>query len=169
MSAYFTLKGRRRKFVDAYVEMGIGTKAIVAAGYKGKRANQAAYMLLQEPPVQAAIAERKAEAMAEAGRTAVQVLEAIGETLDRCLQHVPVRDKLGNIETVTTPDGQLAAAYTFDAKNALKAAELLGDFHKLFVKRLEHAGPNGQPLPPPVFNLTFPDGGPGERAPTPEA
>lgn len=42
-------------------------------------------------------------------------------------------------------------------KDSLKAAELLGRTHKMFVDKHELFGPGGVPLVPPVINVTFVD------------
>lgn len=169
MSAYHKLRRRHQKFVDAYVETGDLGASATASGYKGKRASRRGWELKQIREVVLAIEERRAEAIEAAGRSAASILKNIGETLDRCMQHSPVIDKLGHQVMIETPAGDLAAAFTFDAKNALKAAELLGEFHKLFVKRHEFAGPGGAPLPAPTLGITFPDGAPGEPVPAPQA
>jgi phage terminase small subunit len=140
MSAYHKLRGRRKKFVDAYVETRDWGKAAIASGSTSKSPHKRGWDMGQVPAVAAAIAEREADATAKAGRKASEILAAIGETLDRCMQHTPVLDKTGKPVLIKGQDGIMTAAYTFDAKNALKAAELLGNFHKLFVQRVEVEG-----------------------------
>lgn len=191
MSAYSKLKGRRRKFVDAYIEHGeCAAQAVREAGFKGKSARQRGYELLHEPEVQAAITERRAEAVTAAGVNILRTLREVAALAffditqlfseDGSLKQpkdwppgagaaiagLDVEDlfELHGEERVKI--GQLRKFRTWSKPEALK---LLMQYQKLLVDRHEHSGPNGTALAPPVFNLTFPDGGPGERAPTPEA
>jgi phage terminase small subunit len=152
---YDRLNWRHKMFVDAWIETGIATKAIQKAGYTGKRPDLAGGKLRRKPKVAQAIAERERLAIKVAGGTAAEVLDVIWDTLRRCRQAEPVIDRFGRqveIE-VEGPDGKtkIVPAYTFDAKNALKAAELLGKHHKLFVEQHAHT-------------LSAPGGGPVEHA-----
>jgi phage terminase small subunit len=63
MGAYEQLNVRRRKFVDAYLAGGIGSQAVIAAGYqaRGNSAEASAVQLLRNIQVQAALEERRAE------------------------------------------------------------------------------------------------------------
>lgn len=59
-SAYRTLRGRARKFVDHYLLGTTGVDAIKAAGFKGTRPEIAASKLLARPEVRTALEERRA-------------------------------------------------------------------------------------------------------------
>lgn len=110
--------------------------------------------------VQAAVAEMRAEAVRMAGRGAADVLEGIWETRDRCLQRVrPKINRKGEHETTETPDGEPALAYEFDANGAMRASELLANYHGLTKTRTEVSGPNGGPIPTENtnFNVQVPD------------
>ena len=77
---------------------------------------------------------------ASADITQEYVLTTIRNTIERCSQAKPVIDKAGNPVMVETEDGQLAPAYTFDAANVLRGAELLGKNLKLWTDKTEHSG-----------------------------
>lgn len=80
-SAYEQLPRRYRRFVDQWVGGKTGVDAIKAAGYKKQYAHQMAYKLSRREDVQAAIAEREAAAVREAGVRHVRTLselQAIG-------------------------------------------------------------------------------------------
>jgi hypothetical protein len=66
--------------------------------------------------------------------------------VERCLQHEPVRDRKGNPVVIETPQGQLAAAYTFQPGAAARALELLGKHVGLFTDRLEVTARKDEPL-----------------------
>jgi hypothetical protein len=167
-SAYHSLKRRRQRFVDEYVACGVGAEAYRRVWPNTKRPDCAAWKLLRLPEVIAAYDERRLEAVAAAGRTPQEILRVVGETMDRCMQTAPVLDKFGMPVLTEKADGSLAPAYTFDAKNALAAAALLGNFHKLFATKHELTGKDGAPLAPPIINIGFANGGPGDPTPSAE-
>lgn len=145
---YIALSRRDQLFVDAYVETGVGSEAIVRA-YPGrifKRPKVKASKLLAKPQIWTAVEERRAEAISAAGVTSVHVLRRIYQTMERCAQVEPIVDQHGKQVMVTTPSGEFSAAFRFDAKGVLKAAELLGDHLKLFTKVHEVTGKGGGPI-----------------------
>ena len=89
--------------------------------------------------------------------TSDYVLKTIQDTIERCAQNQPVLDGQGKPVFVTTPDGDIAPAYKFDAQAVLKGAELLGKHLKLFTEKMEHTGKDGKDLPQsaPILNLTL--------------
>ena len=96
--------------------------------------------MLNHPYTQEYLRE-KTDAVAEsADITQEYVLTKIRETIERCSQAKPVIDKAGNPVMVQTEDGELAPAYTFDAANVLRGAELLGKNLKLWTDKTEHSG-----------------------------
>lgn len=138
MKSYLALKPRHQQFVDSYIEHGaIATKALQAIGYKGKNAKQLAFELMQRPEIQAALAERFEEAIAEKGVTNHRIL---GELAD-----------IGF--------GKVTAGGTLKHADKIRALEILAKYKKLLVDQVEF--PAGIPLAPPVINIGFANGGPG--------
>jgi len=91
------------------------------------------------------------EEIAVSHASLVADLQAIKE---RCMQVHPVLDK----------DGKETGEFQFDAKNAIAAIKEIADLMKLApAKRIELTGRDGEPLAPPVFNISFEDGAPGEQ------
>lgn len=76
------------------------------------------------------------------------ILRDIIEIKDRCMQRVePLTDKQGNPVFTETPDGNLARAYVYDAKNALRASELLGKHLRMWGEdKPKDTGPQGPGL-----------------------
>jgi phage terminase small subunit len=85
MGAYEHLNVRRRTFVDAYLALGIGSQAVIAAGYRarGHAAESAAGQLLRNSAVHAALEERRAELR---GTVTTRAGEMI--TVERVLQEL---------------------------------------------------------------------------------
>lgn len=168
MSAYSKLRVRARRFVDAYVELGDGAKAMRRLKFKGKRPDQAAYKLLQRPEVRAAIAERDAQAKANAGLTRTRTLIELRRVAyfdPRALQDkrgnpIPLHklsdDVAAGIAGIDVEElfvgrgesrvqtGELKKYRYWNKVEALKLAmQLEGDL----IERHEHAGPNGGAIP----------------------
>lgn len=74
------------------------------------------------------------------------MLSRLALVVERCLQNQPVRDRKGNPVVIETPQGQLAAAYTFQPGTAARALELLGKHVGLFTDRLEVSARSDEPL-----------------------
>lgn len=66
-TAYQKLKGKYRKYVDFRLEGCTGAEAVRRAGFNFALPKQYAWELNQRPEIQAALAEREAEAMENAG------------------------------------------------------------------------------------------------------
>lgn len=123
-------------FVQEYMIDLNATQAAIRAGYSAKTAEWQGPQLLGKPHVALAIRERMIE---RAERTAIDqdyVLKTIQETIERCRQALPVLDRKGKQVIVETPDGQRAAAFTFDARSVLKGCELLGRHLGIFNDKL---------------------------------
>jgi phage terminase small subunit len=141
-----TLTPKQQRFVDEYLIDGNGTQAAIRAGYSEKTAYSIANENLNKPEIAAAIQlamDQRAE------RTQIDadfVLSGIAKNIRRCEQGEPVLDKGGKPVMVETPNGNLAAAFRYDATNTLRGYELLGKHLKLFTDKVELTGKNGGPL-----------------------
>lgn len=110
-----------RAFINEYLKDFNGTKAAIRAGYSPKSAHVKACTLLKDPKVKVEIEafhEKQKESLKESGITRDYVLSIIKQTVERCIQAVPVKDK----------DGTVLGEFKFDAANALRGAELLGRY-----------------------------------------
>ena len=139
MSAFDELNDRQRAFVEAHVKLGglNQAQAAVEAGYSAKTAYSQASRLLKNVKVAAAVKEKqtkKAERIEE--RTAVDaswVVSNLVEVAERCMQKRPVRNMRG--EQVVDEEGN--NLWTFDAKGANRALELIGKHVGCFVEKVE--------------------------------
>jgi len=122
------------------------TQAAIRAGYSADSAGAIGAENLTKPEIQAAIQSAMDERAKRTEITADYVLNTVHETVERCRQAAPVLDRKGQQVYVETPGGQLAAAYTFDAKNVLKGLELLGKHLKLFADRVDIGNADNKPF-----------------------
>jgi phage terminase small subunit len=132
------LTAKQQRFVAEYLIDLNATAAYKRAGYSGKGnvAESSASEILSNPKVAQAVQEAMTKRSDSLGIDANYVLTTIKDTIERCAQAVPVRDK----------DGEETGEYKFDAGAVLKGAELLGKHLKMFTDKLEHTGANGGPL-----------------------
>lgn len=158
------LSRRERRFVNEYLVDLNGTEAIRRIDPKSKRPDVKSGKLLMRAHVNAAIELGMGAREQRTGITQDYVLRTIQETVERCRQGEIVRDKRGQAVVAFTKDGALAAVYKFDAKAVLTGASLLMDHLGMKRQRIEHSGPDGAPLQPPVFNFGFKNGGPGDKS-----
>lgn len=100
------------------------------------------YYFLDLPKVK----EKIKQLMERAEIDAEYILLGIKDTVERCSNVKPVKDKEGHTVMVETDDGQLAALCTFDAGNRLKGLEMLGKNIALWVDRTEITGKNGSAI-----------------------
>jgi len=142
------LTPRQYRFVDEYLKDLNATKAYLRSGYKskGNAAESNAARLLSNDKVQKAIQDRINRRSDRTEITSDFILNGIRKNIERCEQAAPVLDREGNPVMTTKEDGELAAAYKYDATNVFKGYELLGRHLKLFTDKHEHTGPNGGPI-----------------------
>ena len=137
-----TLTDKQQRFVAEYLIDLNATQAAIRAGYSEKTAPAQASRLLINvnvaAAIQAAIKQRSERTQVDAD----YVLRTIVDTIERCKQAEPVRDR----------DGEATGEYKFDAGAVLKGAELLGKHLKLFTDNTELTGANGAPL---TINVCF--------------
>ena len=136
------LTDKQQRFVAEYLIDLNATQAAIRAGYSAKTAGQIGEQNLKKLEIADAI---KAAMEKRTERTQVDadyVLRTIVDTIERCKQAEPVRDR----------DGEATGEYKFDAGAVLKGAELLGKHLKLFTDKTELTGANGAPL---TINVCF--------------
>ena len=137
---------KQQCFIEEYLIDLNATQAAIRAGYSEKTANEQGSRLLANVNVAAAVEEAMAERSERTKVTQDYVLETIVETVERCKQASPVLDRKGEPVLVGTPGGDLAPAYTFDARAVLKGAELMGRHLKMFTDKKELTGKDGAPI-----------------------
>lgn len=91
-----------------------------------------AHAWMRRPEFVAARTAIEEQALDEIGATTHYVLSKTKEVVDRCMQEVaPVIVRGEHVET-ETPDGELAKAYMFNAKDALAGLKMLGQHRRLW-------------------------------------
>lgn len=85
----------------------------------------------------ATIQAETTKAAKNAGIDKEWVMKNLREVAERCMQAVPVFDAKGDRVMVETPDGEVAPAFTFNAKGAVSALVPLGKEIGMFVERKE--------------------------------
>ncbi len=135
---------RHEIFAQELAKGATQTEAYLTAGYKGDRT--AASRLSTNINIQERVAELKSAIAERVEVDEAYVLGTIKETVERCKQSAPVRDRKGEIVLTETPDGSLTPAYEFNAGAVLKGAELLGKYLGMFVEKHEHTGKDGGPI-----------------------
>jgi phage terminase small subunit len=133
-----SLTAKQERFVAEYLIDLNATAAYKRAGYKadGHSAESAAARLLSNVEVAQQVQAAMDKRSNDLGIDAQYVLKTIRDTMERCAQAVPVRDR----------DGGETGEYKFDASAVLKGAELLGKHLKMFTDKTELSGPNGGPV-----------------------
>ena len=120
------MNARRKIFCEQYIIDRDQQRAVQRAGYSVKNASTFGNALLKDPEVQAYIAKLDDEIRKRNNITKDSLIKDICEIRDRCMQRVPVM-KFDRMEKefvqVTNEDGE--GVWTFDAKNALAACDML--------------------------------------------
>ncbi|WP_438358688.1 terminase small subunit [Desulfovibrio piger] len=133
------------------------TQAAIRAGYSVKTAYRQGADLLQKTSIREAIEKAQAKRARRVEVTQDYVLSNLVEVVERTMQRAPVTDRKG--EQVTDEEGR--AVWTFDAKGANRALELLGKHLGIFTDkvRAEVSGPDGGPVASEiVVRFVEPDG-----------
>jgi phage terminase small subunit len=120
------LNSRQEAFCREYLVDMNATQAAIRAKYSAKTAQEQSSRLLSNVIVQQRISELKQERCQRTQIDADWVLMSAKRVFDRCMQDEPVLDREGKQVMTTTADGELAAAYTFNATGANKALETIG-------------------------------------------
>ena len=125
-------------FVGEYLIDLNATQAAIRAGYSERSAKQQGSRLLTNADIVAAVAKGQAEKAEKLGLSQEWVLRQLVQVVERCLQAEAVVDRKGEPVIIETPEGELAAAYTFQAAGANRALELLGKHLNLFNETMKH-------------------------------
>lgn len=129
------LTPKQTLFVEEYLKDPVASKAGERAGLHERYAQE----LLRNPSVALAIGKGQSERAKRAGLDQDYVLERLMEVVERCLQHEAVRMHDGSRLMIETPEGEVAAAFTFQSAGANRALELLGKHMRLFAESVvEH-------------------------------
>jgi phage terminase small subunit len=127
------LSERERRFCEEYVIDYNGKRAALAVGYAEASASSEANDITHNPAAIDYINTLKQQQTIRSKINADYVLAAIYETLERCRQEIePIRVKGGGTLVVNDKNGEPKNAFRFDARNTLKAAELLGKHLAMF-------------------------------------
>ena len=135
------LNERQKRFVLEHLNNGgNGTEAAIAAGYSPRSAAVQASRLLRDDNVQAYRRTCARELYNALGLTPEQIGLRIWDVFQRCMQ---AEEHLSWDQEAHAflPDG----SWQFDAKNALRALELLGKQAGAFTERVEITAPE-QPM-----------------------
>ena len=138
------LTDKQKEFVRQYLVDLNATQAAVRAGYSVKTAYRQGADLLQKTSIREAIEKAQAKRARRVEVTQDYVLSNLVEVVERTMQRAPVTNRKG--EQVTDEEGR--AVWTFDAKGANRALELLGKHLGIFTDKLraEVSGPDGGPV-----------------------
>ena len=138
------LTDKQKEFVRQYLVDLNATQAAIRAGYSVKTAYRQGADLLQKTSIREAIEKAQAKRARRVEVTQDYVLSNLVEVVERTMQRAPVLDRKG--EQVTDEEGR--AVWTFDAKNANRALELLGKHLGIFTDKIraEVSGPDGGPM-----------------------
>lgn len=121
------LNARQRRFAQEYATCGVAAEAARRAGYRGA-ADRIGQRLLRNVEVRAEIARISAPAQASRLASADEILTYLASVMrDQAVVH---RDRI-------------------------RAAELIGKRHALWVERSEHGGPGGGPIPSVMSTLSI--------------
>lgn len=138
------LTDKQTAFVREYLVDLNATQAAIRAGYSERTASRIGPQLLGKTGVREAIEKAQAKRARRVEVTQDYVLSNLVEVVERTMQRAPVLDRKG--EQVTDEEGR--AVWTFDAKGANRALELLGKHLGIFTDkvRAEVSGPDGGPV-----------------------
>lgn len=138
------LTDKQTAFVREYLVDLNATQAAIRAGYSARTASRIGPQLLGKTCVREAIEKAQAKRARRVEVTQDYVLSNLVEVVERTMQRAPVTDRKG--EQVTDEEGR--AVWTFDAKGANRALELLGKHLGIFTDKLkaEVSGPDGGPV-----------------------
>ena len=127
------LTDKQAAFVREYLVDLNATQAAIRAGYSERTASRIGPQLLGKTWVREAIEKAQAKRARRVEVTQDYVLSNLVEVVERTMQRAPVLDRKG--EQVTDEEGR--AVWTFDAKGANRALELLGKHLGIFTDKVQ--------------------------------
>lgn len=131
-----TLTPKQQVFVNEYLIDLNAKRAAVRAGYSEKTAQEQGSRLLSYAKVRDAVKLALSKREERTEITQDYVLGSIKKVADRCMQAVPVMEKIDG-EWVETGE------FKFDSSGANKSLELLGKHLKLWTDKTEITGKDG--------------------------
>ena len=127
------LTDKQTSFVREYLVDLNATQAAIRAGYSERTASRIGPQLLGKPWVREVIEKAQAKRAKRVEVTQDYVINNLVEIVERTMQRRPVTDRKG--EQVTDEEGR--AVWTFDAKGASRALELLGKHLGVFTDKVQ--------------------------------
>ena len=121
------MTGKQNVFVQEYLKDMNATQAAIRAGYSAHTAYSIGQRLLSNVEISQAIDAAMSERSERAKLTADYVLQNLHEIAQRCMQKSPVM-----VKGEQAIDDEGRHLWTFDAKNALRALELIGKHMGMF-------------------------------------
>mgnify|MGYP003745358937 CR=1 FL=1 len=166
------LSAKQQRFVDEYLVDLNATQAAIRAGYSEKTAGAQGFDLLKKPEIEAAIAEamkRRSKRTDVTQDRVVKELAAMAFYDPADLASTPVNSPK-DIANLPEDVRRSIVGWSWDkfGNFVLKLSpktpslDLLARHLGMLRDKVEHTGKDGAPLLPPVFNIGFDDGGPGE-------
>lgn len=136
----FKINEKEEIFCREYIIDLNATQAAIRAGYSARTARTKGSQLLTKVNVSARVEELKAERNIRTQVTAEWVIRELVEVVRNCKEGQPVYDQTGKRVYITNEDSEIAAAYTFNAKGATGALDLLGKHLGLYTEKIEISG-----------------------------
>lgn len=125
------LTPKQEQFCKEYVVDLCGRKAAIRAGFSAKTADSLASQYLKKPLIAARVEELMSDRAKKGAISREWVLERLRQIVERSMQEVAVTDR----------DGKPTGEWRFDAANAVKALQLLGQHVGLFDERRDETTP----------------------------
>ncbi|EGS31716.1 terminase small subunit [Peptoniphilus sp. oral taxon 375 str. F0436] len=123
---------KQQKFADEYIIRGNATEAAIAAGYSPKTAHQIGHANLDKPHIKAYIQERLDQIQSEKIADQEEILEYLTSVM-RGEEQEPVLKGMGE-------GAQEVIDINLQAKDRIKAAELLGKRYSLWTDKVDLDG-----------------------------